>query len=225
VFFKFQYFITMKKLMLCALLIGVSLFINAQNTAKDVFSKDDMVWYGLDFSKAKFIGQFDQAAGIAPATANDMVFNYIPAWNRLIVSETTKYDLRKTFRKTDVFFDLTIVNNNKRINEDRLMSFNDYEIENPNEVIPQIIKSYTKGQKDSGIGLVFIVEKFHKENQEASIYVTFFDIATKEVLFFEKIVGKARGIGLRNYWAGAVHNILTQVNKTYYNNWKKKYVG
>ena len=77
--------------------------------------------------------------------------------------------------------------------------------------------------KKSGIGVAFIIENFNKGTQEATVYVTFFDIATKKVLVCEKMTGKAMGVGMRNYWAGAIKSILKQIDATEYKNWKSKY--
>jgi hypothetical protein len=29
-----------------------------------------------------------------------------------------------------------------------------------------------------------------------------------------------KGIGLRNFWAGAIKDVINKVNSTYYSNWK-----
>src|SRR5438477_13026793 len=78
-------------------------------TAKDVFNRDEIVWYGLDFSKAKMIGQFDQGAGAGAASGSDLKMKYFPGWNAVILNEPKKYDLKKTFRKMSVFNDISPV--------------------------------------------------------------------------------------------------------------------
>ncbi len=215
----------MKKLCTFAfILMFVAINLYGQKTPQDVFKTDNIVWYGLDFSEARFIGQFDQAAGIAPATANDMKYSYIPAWNALILSEPNRYDLRKTFRKVNVYNDLKDVEvSNRQINEDKLMSFNPYRFEDAAEVVSSIIGNYGDGERNEGVGLVFIVEYFNRIDQEAAVYVTFFDIATQEVLFKERMLGSPRGIGLRNYWAGAIRNILLDIERQTYRSWQNTY--
>ncbi len=201
-----------------------SQFTWAQYTAKDVVTTDKMVWYGLDFSKAKMIGQFDQGNGIAPASGNDIKLKYIPGWNAVILNEPQKYDLNKTFRKTNVFKDLSPVEkNNSKIDPDNLFTYNDYKFENSNAVIEEIIKGYEKGEKAEGIGLTFIVEYFSKPAEQASVHVVFFDIATKKVLIKEHMYAKAGGIGLRNYWIRSIYNILDQIDDHYYKMWKNQY--
>ena len=214
----------MKKTALLLLTVCASSFSFAQNTAKDVFIKDEIVWFGLDFSKARLIGQFDQGAGAAPATGGDIKNKYVSGWNGVVVNETEKYDLKKTFRKTNVFKDLSVVDkSNAKIDPDNIITYNDYKFTNADAVIEEIIKGYEKGEKAEGIGVVFIVEYFSKGEKDASVYVTFFDIASKKVLFREHMIGKAGGFGLRNYWAKCFLEILKQIDSSTYKAWKKNY--
>ena len=73
--------------------------------------------------------------------------------------------------------------------------------------------------KGSNIG-----ENFNKTTQMADVYVILFDIATKNILICEKVSGKAMGIGMKNYWAGAIKAILKQIDEFEYKNWKSKYL-
>ena len=98
----------MKKITLSLAFAIAGSFAMAQNTAKDIFNKDNIVWCGLDFSKAKMIGQFDQGYGISPASGSDIKSKYAPGWNGLIINEQKKYDLGRTFRKTNVNFDINV---------------------------------------------------------------------------------------------------------------------
>jgi len=214
----------MKNLFLMLIFVSVCSFMTAQNTANDLFNTDEIVWFGLDFSKAKFIGHFDQAAGAAPATSGDIKHNYVAAWNNLIPSEPKRYDIGKTFRKSIVSFDLGPVTvSNRTMDEGTMMSYNDYSFENAAAVVENIVSGYSNISKKEGIGVVFIIEYFNRTNQQTSAYVTFFDIASKDILFTERMTGKPRGIGLRNYWAGSIHNILTQIDKNAYRSWQRAY--
>ena len=211
----------MKKIIAITALLISSMGMQAQLTAKDVFTKNEIVWYGLDFTKAHFVGQFDQGFGIMPAKGWDMRNKWIPEWNALIGREQQNFDLRKTFRKDVVLFDLGPVNElTKKMDGDLCMSFNPASISAAD--IEQMVKLYEGTEKKEGIGLVFIVENFNKAEQIADIYVTFFDIATKKVLFSEKVQGKPMGNGMRNYWAGSIKNILKSIDGNF-GSWKKKY--
>lgn len=210
----------MKKIILFALIItGVSA-TKAQD-AKKVFSAKEIVWYGLDFSKATFVGQFDQGMGAMPATGNDMKNKWIGEWNSLIAREPQNFKIKEAFYVDNVYYDLAMLNEiNSKIEADKCMSFNAGKIERAD--IDAMVKKYGTGDKKEGIGLAFVVENFNKGTQMADVYVTFFDIATKKVLFCEKMSGKAMGVGMRNYWAGAIKAMLKQIEKDEYQTWKKK---
>lgn len=211
----------MKKLFVFTLLVAGIAVAKAQD-GKAVFSTNEIVFFGLDFSKAKFVGSFDQGMGAAPATGSDMRNKYVGQWNDLIAKEQPKFDLRKAFRKDNVIYDLKSINEiNKALDPDACMVYNEGKID-PNE-IPTMVKKYTPDVKKEGIGLSFIVENFNKNTQMADVYVTFFDIASKKILFTEKMNGKAMGVGIRNYWAGAIKDILRQIDDKEYKNWKNKY--
>ncbi len=64
-----------------------------------------------------------------------------------------------------------------------------------------------------GYGLVFIVESYSKTAVKGNIWVTFFHVPTKKVVFTKKMAGKASGFGVRNYWTGAVFDVMKQCNQ------------
>lgn len=210
----------MKKLLSLTVIFIAALGAKAQS-AKDAFNATEVVWYGLDFTKAKFVGQFDQGFGAMPATGTDMKNKWIPQWNALIAKEPQNFKIKEAFRKDNVYYDMAPVNEiNSKIDVDNCMSFNTGKIEKAD--IDAMVKKYGAGDKKEGTGLVFIVENFNKGTEMADVYVTFFDIASKKVLFSEKMSGKAMGVGMRNYWAGSIKAILKAIDTTEYKNWKAK---
>ncbi len=209
----------MKKIFLFCFVLTSFFVSHAQNSNDAVFTTKDLVWYGLDFTKATFVGQFDQGFGAMPAKGYDMRTKWIPQWNNLIPAEPKKYDLKKAFRKDNVYYDLgPVAEVNSKLNEDKIMSFNQANIDRA--TFDVMISKYGVGDKKEGLGCVFIVEYFNKNEAIASIYVTFFDIATKKILLCEKVKGKALGVGMRNYWAGSIKDILTIISETEYKKWK-----
>jgi len=194
------------------ILILVCLFniFNAKaQDASAIKSAEEIVWYGLDFTKATFVGQFDQFGGAGAATGLDMKNKWIPQWNSLIVSEPQNFDFRKSLKK-NVYYDIANINEiNRNINTEKCMGYNPGKIER--SAIDEMIKKYTAGDKKEGVGLVFIVENFDKGLQTGGVYVTYFDIKTKKVLKCDKYEGKAVGISMRNYWAGAIKAIIKQL--------------
>jgi hypothetical protein len=210
----------MKKVLLLFMFINMTLLASAQFTAKDVFIEDEIVWYGLDFSKAKMIGKFDRSSG------KDVNAKLIPAWNSMILDEASKYDFKAALKKKKVHNDIAMVEKmNADIDEDDLFTSHEYKFEKPKETVAGMVKNYGTGKRHEGIGLVFIVESFNKEEQLATVYVTFFDIGTKAVLFKKKLEGKPGGFGIRNYWLGAIYKIMKDIEKDEYKAWKRTYMS
>lgn len=212
----------MKKFMLATCLI-VSGIMCSQNTAKDLFKTNSIVWYGLNFSEAKMVGQFDQAVGAGAASASELKNKWMSAWNGLIISEPQNFKIAEAFNKDEVYNDLAPTEKqNLAIKNDELMAINDYSFADPKKTVSDIISKLSSGDKKEGIGVTFIVESFNKITNEANVYVTVFDIKTKTVLITEKVTGKPAGIGLRNFWGGAIKHIIKQIKSTYYGQWKSK---
>lgn len=206
------------KNLLFGLLLLSGIALKAQDASK-VFSATEIVWFGMDFTKAKFVGQFDQGMGAMPATGGDMRNKWIPQWNALIQNEQQNFDIKKALNKESVYYDIATINTlNSKIDPDGCMDVNPGKIEKSS--IDAMVKKYASNDKKEGVGLVYIIENFNKGSQVADVYVTFFDIATKKVLICEKISGTAKGIGMRNYWAGAVKAIIKEMGSSF-KSWKK----
>ncbi len=90
------------------------------------------------------------------------------------------------------------------------------------DVVKKIISEYDT-EAANGIGLVFIVESFNKNDARGYVWVTFFDLSNKEVLFTEKLSGKAGGFGFRNYWAKSYYNVMAEIGKKKWKSWASKY--
>jgi len=56
------------------------------------------------------------------------------------------------------------------------------------------------------------------------MYVTFFDIATKKVLITERMIGRASGVGFRNYWVRPIYEVIKRIYDSKYKSWKYHYL-
>jgi len=204
----------MKKLLLLAVFYLVLSFpIKAQYSTSDIFEVTKITWFGLDFSNVKLIGTIGFKN---PESIQSYYFN---TWNSLILTESDKYNLARFFHKDLVRHDLSVVTERNTIPEpDKLVIETDYSFDV--EKVKQIIAEYDSGEKD-GIGLVFIIESLNKYKEKASIWVTFFDIKTKEVLLAEYMDGKSGGFGFRNYWAKSYYNVMKSAYKSVRKSWGK----
>ena len=189
----------MKRAMLAALLLLSVFTVKAQ----DVFNyKEPVTWLGLDFSELKLI-KSDETV-----TESELQDKYFPGWNDLVLNEPKKFDIAKAIDHdvVDNYLDaVTAVNENAKggfITTDK-SAFEHLD----NDKVKQMAKKYNLKGK-SGIGLVFIVESMDKNRKEASIWVTFINMGTKEVLLSKPVTGESGGFGFRNYWAGSINKVL-----------------
>jgi hypothetical protein len=84
-----------------------------------------------------------------------------------------------------------------------------------------MVARYKGGDKNEGIGVVFITESYNRAAESASYYVVIFDVASKKVLITDKFKEKPGGIGIKNYWASTILKTLEDVSKNY-DKWRSK---
>jgi hypothetical protein len=211
----------MKKLFII-LLLGVSVSTIAQKkySAKDLFTENTIVWYGIDYSKSRFVGSFAQFQDAGTIDGSTLKNKYFPGWNNLVLNERKKYDLARFFKKESVYYDLTPVEKvNETTDADKLMQNNDYTLSESE--ISAMINKYKGGDKKEGIGVVFITESYNRAAESASYYVVVFDIASKKVLITDKFKEKPGGFGIKNYWASTILKVMEDASKNY-DKWKSK---
>lgn len=206
--------------MLCASLCS---FAQTRYTAKDLFKENTIVWYGIDYSKSKFVGSFAQFKDAGTVDGNSLKAKYFPGWNNLVVKEREKYDIAKFFKKESAYNDLGPVEKaNAETDADKIMDSNDYTL--PESELNGIVAKYKGGDKKEGLGVVFITESYNRAAEFATYYVVVFDIASKDILISEKFKQEPGGFGIKNYWASTILKTLEDVSDKY-SKWKKTYGG
>lgn len=188
-------------------------FSLAQEDASRIFN-EDITWLGVDFSKATVLGE----------TASPIqIIDYFDKINTLIISESEKYNFRLALNKTEVPYNLDpITKANAGINPDDLVSMSSKSAALTEEDVKAAVKKYDlKGEK--GVGLVFVMEALDKPGAHGHMWVTFIDMATNKVLLTERMSGKPGGFGFRNYWARPIYNVIQDIQKNRYQQWRKKY--
>ncbi len=192
------------------LLFSACVFLASAQSDPDpkIFTADEIVWAGIDFSEARLIG----SEGFSnPYDIKDRFFN---AWNNLILAESDKYNVREFYQKNKVINDLSVVNKrNETPDPDDLVINESYSLDP--QTIVSIVRDYDLEKKDDGVGLVYIVESFDKTGVMATVHVVFFDIETKQILWQEEYHEKPGGFGLRNYWAGAIMKVMKSSKEDY----------
>jgi hypothetical protein len=65
----------------------------------------------------------------------------------------------------------------------------------------------------SGTGLGVIVDRLSNAEDRACAWPVYFDVATREVLWTERLCSHPVGIGFRNYWFNPINDVMEQVTK------------
>jgi len=191
---------TMKKsLALAALIYGV-LAGAAAAEKNPLLASPQMVWAGLDYSHVRMIGGADAFKDPEAIFAGEF-----ESWNNLFLKERIKL-IQKESRK-EVVVDIDAVTAaNKHPDSKQIISSpgSDDTISSSHLTAAKIaafVRAYDLKEK-SGLAVVFIADRFvHVGKQgEGAVYVVAFDLATREVVFSERLVSRAGGYGFRNYW-------------------------
>lgn len=157
--------------------------------------KEKVYVYGVDFSQVKVYA------------ANESLEDFAEAFkgiNMLLITEPQKYDFTNML-DTRLGIDVEMmINRLSTSNYSNIKTFSTV-YEQPNCL--GIIKEY-KIQQTEGVGVVLIAKFLNKATAEATYDLVKFDINTREIQYQKEVVGKARGFGLRNFWAGSVYSII-----------------
>lgn len=185
----------MKKVILL-LFLSVSIVAFGQ---KQKYS--EISFYGTDFSLVKVYGSDN-----SPYQFQEAFYSM----NRLFLSEPKKYNVGKILGVNVTAVDLEAVEKqNKKIDLSELLitGYGGYTL--TDQQIKQAVKELPIAKKE-GVGVVMIAEILNKSSERGSFKIVFFDTANKQVLEVRDGKGKARGFGLRNYWA---HSMLEALKK------------
>jgi hypothetical protein len=190
-------------------------------TIQDVFAKTEVTWYGLDFTKTKFVGDFSNFNSAGRKSGVQIKEKYFREWNAVVDNETEKFDIPKFYDKTKVNYALTQVTEfNAAVNPDDIMVPHGDAKALSREEVEQVVNKYKSNGK-SGLGLIFVVESFDKSRELGTMHVTFFDIATNKILLSKRLQTASGGIGLCNYWIRTVIDAMDE-SKSNWKKWKKE---
>mgnify|MGYP001025923043 FL=1 len=191
----------MKQLLVLLFLVSsMACFGQNKDALKDISS---VTFYGIDFTRAKVYG----------AKKGPMQFKYtFDDINKLFITEPKKYDIGKRLGVNVEVTSLEAVNDaNKTINPDEIMTTNSgYTLDE--KQIEEVIKTLPILSQEEKTGLIMIAMLLNKADARATYQIVFFNTKTREILYSAPTNGKARGFGLRNYWAGSVHSAMKKLD-------------
>ena len=189
------------------------MYINAE-LFSDFLTYREVTWLGVDFSKARFTRsgfQFTQ----------EVIQRYFNDWNMLIISDQKKYDVRMSFRKPIMQYDLSwVTKRNKAVKINNLLS--DF-ITIDAVYSDEAIIGYVQGSifpHVSEYSILFIVESFDEHTKLGTVWVVIVQSNTRRVVLCEKFMKTPSGFGLRNYWGRVFYNLFFDIQKYAFLRWE-----
>ena len=207
-----------------ALLLSLCAFSAYPQNAEDLFRHEvPVTWLGIDFSHVTLVGNFAEFGEIGTKGPVQLITDYFPKWNRIVLDECEKYDIRGMLRRMELCYDIDgVMDLNYRTNPDSLESYTVQRF--TGEELQSFVNEYNlKGRE--GIGVVFIAECLNKCYEEAWFHFVAIDMITGEVVFHERLRGEPSGFGLRNYWANSLYRIIRDIKHYYYYAWRAEITG
>ncbi len=207
----------MRKIVL--LLLSFSAFFAYGQNKRDIFNPGTQVtWLGVDFSKAKFIGDRERLG------SHSDILRLMESINQLVINEPEKYNIGKAIGRDRIEKNIEVtLDHNANLDPADLLSNDTRDYVRLRESdIEEIISSYDFSGL-SGIGLMFNIEAFSKLDESASVWVTFIDLGTGKVLITQNLKGKPKGFGLRNYWGGSLYGIIEAIKKKEFEMWRARH--
>jgi hypothetical protein len=210
-----------KKIILLLAIMHTCVFAgSAQASHADIVDKNvPVTWLGLDFTDAKLIGDRQGLGSIS-----DIKY-LIKSWNDLIEHEyERKYNIGAALRKSKAELKINVTRtHNDELDPSEMLSNNESDHLRLNEDdIAAIIKQYDFDGL-TGLGLMFNVESFNKLKNESVVWVTFIDLASKEVIMTSRMQSRPGGANLRNQWGNAMADVIERIRGREFDAWKKKY--
>lgn len=185
-----------------------------ENLFIDFLNNKEILWLGINFQKAKFTRQgFD--------FSQEILQHYFHDWNMMIINDQKKYDIRMSFRKPKMQYDLShITKANKTVRATKaIVQRIDFKDVLTDEAICQYMPGLTYPQ-DMEYALTILVESFDSSTKTAALWVVIVKTSTGEVVLCEKFLKNPGGLGTRNYWARTIYNLLYDIKSTSFLRWE-----
>lgn len=180
----------------------------------DFLKTREILWVGINFAKSKFTREgfdFNQ----------ETLQHHLQEWNKLILNDQKKYDIRMSFRKPIMKYDLSVVtklNKSLKVNDILTLFISSQHVHSDEQM-----NNYAASLELPATlpyALMFVVESFDTTVKTAAIWVVITKTDTHEVVLCEKFLKKPAGIGLRNYWARTFYNVFYDIQSDAFRRWE-----
>lgn len=196
-----------KKILVATFILFTNTWAFSQ-TVSEIYNLKEITWFGLDFTKAKFVGDFGKPENTG-AIIKEANFR---SWNDLMINEAEKFDLKKKFKKEKVYYKFDKVNSfNDAVNPDSIKLNADVNVPPLSIPIIKDIAAKYANPSSTGVGVVFVIEVFNKVKNIGVVDVVFFNNSNGEVLLCQRTKHQPGGFGVRNYWAKTIYGTIQEV--------------
>jgi len=180
----------------------------------DFLNVKEILWTGINFAKAHFTKKgFD--------FSQEILQHYFLDWNKLIINDQKKYDIRMSFRKPVMAYDLSLVTKiNKGVKVSNLIRTR---IGIQDVLSDQQIREYVATldlPKSQRYALMIMVESFDESTKSGALWVVIARTEDSETVLCEKFLKTPSGIGTRNYWARCFYNLLFDIKSQSFLRWE-----
>ena len=176
------------------ILLFISNGLFAQTINSVLKPSDKVVYYGIDMSASKLIGDRSSPEAVFVSTV-------MPGMNYTVISQPEKFDFQKYFNissLTEAIASTDKVNSTVEIDN----FYSNEASYNPQWDEKQLAKHIAKLSKvDKGNkGFVFIVESMNKLTEKSAVWIVVFDNKTSEILYSKRYLNDVGGFGQKNYY-------------------------
>lgn len=190
--------------------------VQAQNIVNIFDPKVPFTWLGLDFTEAKIIGEGQRIAN------EEKLREMMTSWNDLLAKEYKKFDMGRTFHKTEnVALDFTAVNNHNNALDLTGKLSDNAGSSLSKESIQTIVDGYNF-ESLQGLGLMVNVESFDMKAKRATLWFTIINFKNHAVVFSQSVQSTPGGAGLRNNWANSVFVAMERIEAKEFKIWKDR---
>ncbi|MCQ2283282.1 MAG: hypothetical protein MJZ57_00105 [Bacteroidales bacterium] len=180
----------------------------------DFLSHKEILWTGINFSKAHFTKKgFD--------FSQEIMQHYLHDWNLLILNDQKKYDIRMSFRKPMMQYDLSLttkINKGLRVNHLLAQHIDIKDVLSDEQVVEYF--SSLEYPTTSKYALTFLVESFDDSTKMAAIWVVILETESRSVVLCENFLILRGGFGTRIYWARTFYNLLFDIKSSSFLRWE-----
>ncbi len=180
----------------------------------DFLNEKEITWAGIDFTKAKLTRK-------SFSLPQEVLTHYMNAWNMMILSDQKKYNIRLSFRKPVMQYDLSMVTKkNKALKPSNLLcdTVNITNILSDTAVVEYI--STLDFPKTTKFAIMVLVESFDETTKMASLWIVIADTATSDTVLTENFMMNPSGFGTQNYWGRTFYNLFFDINKYAFTRWE-----